>query len=291
MKLSKFMLILPLTALMSMGLIVPLAVEAAPRKELAVNLDGGTTLPPIIPEVDIQNKLEEQVPLDVTFTNAQGETVRLGDILDGDRPVVLQCGYFNCPALCGFVMNGMLDAMKASSLKVGEDYDVISLSISHEEGPELTKLKKQNYIAALGDPEAYSGWHFLTGSEANIRKVTNAVGFGFKYIAHKDEYAHPAALILLTPDGKVARYLFGVKYDPFTYEQSLIDASNGEIGSVWNYFIMTCFIYDETAGQYNWAAMGLMRMAGAVTVLIMVLVIGILLLRGSIVQRRVATVT
>ena len=277
------------TLVLGLGLATETAsAQSAPRPGVPLNLDGQASLktpPPLVEEVEVINRLNEQVPLDVTFTDSNGMKVKLGDIFKGDRPVVLQCGYFNCPSLCGMVLNGLLDAMKSTSLKVGEDYDVISLSISHEEGPELSNLKKMNYVAALGQPEASAGWHFLTGDEAAIRRVTNAVGYGFRYMPRQDEYAHPAVIMILTPKGKVYRYLSGIQYEPSTYHRSLIEASEGQIGTVWDMLLMTCFTYDETAGQYNWYAMGLMRLAGGFTVLVIVVVIGSLLLKGSLAQR------
>lgn len=257
----------------------PVLGQSAPPPKVELDLDG-SSLPPILPEVDIDNKLGNQLPLNHSFRNADGQEVSLQDIFDQGQPVVLQLGYFNCPSLCGFVMNGMMDSMKETSMTPGEDYQVISLSISEQETPELAQLKKANYIAAFGRPEASAGWHFLVGDEKDIRAVTDAVGFGYKYLPSKDQYAHPAAIMILTPDGKVARYLFGVKYDPQTFRLSLVEASDGKVGSTWDKFLMTCFVYDETAGQYNWHAMALMRLAGLLTVVVLCGVIGVMLWVG-----------
>jgi protein SCO1/2 len=169
--------------------------------------------------------------------------------------------------LCGYISRGMVDVFQKQSLKIGSDYDVISLSFDPTETRQLAYLKKQNYIAEYGRADEASGWHFLVGDSANIRRLTEAVGFQYRWIDSAQQYSHPAVLIILTPDGKVSRYLFGVQFDPRTFRLSLVEASDGKIGGIVDDFILTCFQFDGQTGKYALAAVGLMRVAAVIAVL------------------------
>lgn len=224
-------------------------------------------LPAEVREVTIEQKLGAQLPLDATFEDENGNAVRLADYFGKGRPVVLQLGYFDCPMLCGYISRGMVNVFQRLSLKIGTDYDVISLSFDPTETRQLAYLKKQNYIAEYGRPDEAGGWHFLVGDAANIRKVTDAVGFQYRWIESAQQYSHPAALIVLTPEGKVSRYLFGVQFDPKTLRLSLVESSDGKIGTIVDDFILTCFQFDGQTGKYAVAAVGLMRVGAVLAVL------------------------
>lgn len=236
-------------------------------------------------DVRIDQKPGAQVPLNLSFEDERGQTVELGKYFNQGRPVILQLGYFGCPMLCGLVSRGIVDAIKPLPLRAGTDYDVIYLSINPNETSKLAYLKKQSYINELGKPAEAGGWHFLIGQEQNINQVTEAVGWKYKRDEKTGEYAHAAGIIILSPDGKVSRYLNGVLFDPSTLRLSLVEASQGKIGSVMDQFLLVCFHYDASAGKYTMAAVTLMRIGGILTVLVLGLVIS-LLLRREFARRR-----
>ncbi|MBE7486824.1 MAG: hypothetical protein DIKNOCCD_00075 [bacterium] len=225
-------------------------------------------LPPELEGVGVEEKLGNQIPLDAEFLDESGKPIRLRDCFDGKKPVLLTLNYFGCPMLCGLQLNGMLEALKEMSWSPGREFEMITLSFDPNETPILAKNKKQNYLREYGRAEAASGWHFLTGREQNIRALTDAVGFGFKYNEERGEYMHTAALILLTPQGKVSRYLYGVVYEPETIRLSLVEASEGKFINTLDKLILFCYHYDATEGRYSLAAMNLARFIGVITVLV-----------------------
>lgn len=222
-------------------------------------------LPPELEGVGLTEKLGEPLPLDLSFTDENGKPVTLRDYFSSGKPVILNLGYFGCPMLCGLVMNGMTDAMRDLSLTPGTDYTVLSISFDPSETHTLARVKKQNYIRELGKPEAARGWHFLTGSEGNIKAVTDAAGFGFKWIEARREFAHPATIIVLTPDGKLSRYLYGTTFPAQTLRLSLVEAAEGKIGTTLDQFLLFCFQYDSDQHRYAIAAMNFMRLGGFIT--------------------------
>lgn len=224
--------------------------------------------PEEIANVTIVQKLGVSVPLDLEFTDESGKTVKLGDYFNQGRPVILNLGYYQCPMLCGLVLNATLDVAKAMDLKIGKDYDIVTLSFNPSETSTLAKLKKQTYLKQLGQASAEKGWHFLVGKEENIRKLTQTVGFGYRWNDKRKEYVHAAALMILTPEGQMSRYLYGVKYNPSTTRLSLIEASEGNIGDVVDSILLFCFLYDSHKGQYTLAALNIMRAGGVLTVLL-----------------------
>jgi len=239
-------------------------------------------LPAELEGIGITEKLGDALPLDLAFVNEAGKPVTLGELLRPGKPVVLNLGYFGCPMLCGLVMNGMTDAMKETSLMPGEDYIVLSISIDAGETHRLARIKKQNYIREIGRPAASTGWHFLTGSEANIAALTDAAGFHFKWIEDRREFVHAAGVIILTPDGKVSRYLYGTTFPAQTFRLSLVEASEGKIGSALDRFLLFCFQYDGENHRYTLAAVNLVRLGGLMTLLIL----GGLILRSLRRERR-----
>jgi len=210
-----------------------------------------------------------QLPLDVTFEDDSGQTFPLGHFFNHGRPVVLQLGYFSCPMLCGLVSQGMVNALKPIDLRGGKDYDVIFLSIDPGETSSLSFKKKESFIKAMGRPDEAAAWHLLTGKESHIRQVTDAAGFMYKWIEREHQFAHPSGLIILSPDGRISRYLGGVDYDPKTVRYSLIEASQGKVGTLSDTIWLTCFHYDASTGKYTLAATNLVRAGGALTVLVL----------------------
>jgi protein SCO1/2 len=223
--------------------------------------------PDALKGIGIDEKGGSMLPLDAVFKDEKGQVVTLNDYFHHDRPVILQLSYFGCPMLCGLVSNGMVDSLNDLKLEMGKDFDVIDLSFDPTETPTLANLKKQSFLSAYNRPAGAASWHFLTGTQASIDRVTQAVGFQYKWIEEKHQFSHPAALILLAPDGKISRYLYGVKYDPKTLRLSLVEASQGKIGTTVDRVLLTCFHYDAYAGKYNVAAMTIMRIGGVVTVI------------------------
>ena len=227
------------------------------------------TMPPILREVSITQNLNAQIPAGLAFRDENGNTVHLGDYF-GSRPIVLSLVYFNCPALCTEVLNGELHTMQASSLTLGKDYDAISVSFDPKDTPELAKSKRDVYTAQyrqFGRPAAAQNWHFLTGDAASINALTQAVGFHYAYDPAINQYAHAAALMLLTPDGRMSRYFYGVIYPARDFRLGLVDASNGKIGTLTDQAMLFCYQYDPETGKYGVVVMNIVRSGGALTLL------------------------
>jgi protein SCO1/2 len=230
----------------------------------------GEPLPAELEGVGVTEKLADQVPLDLRFQDENGQDVTLAKYFDGARPVILNLGYMGCPMLCGLVANGMVDAMNGMKHTAGEEYTVLSVSIDHTETATLARAKKQGYLRQYQRPAAAQGWHWLTGREDQIRTLTDAVGFGFKWNDKRQEYAHAAVLIVLSPDGRVMRYLYGIQFDPKTLQLSLVEAADGQTGSSLDKFLLFCFHYDAETGRYGPAARNIMKAGGLITVVVIV---------------------
>jgi protein SCO1 len=225
-------------------------------------------LPKQLEGVGITEHPGAQVPLDLEFVAEDGKPVRLRSYFDGKKPVILNLGYYRCPMLCGLVLSGLLQGLKETAWSVGREFEVVTVSIDPLETPTLARLKKESYMAEYGRPGAAAGWHFLTGREESIRKLADAVGFGYRYVPERGEYAHAAVLFMATPDGHIARYLYGVLYAAGTLRMALTEAGQGKVGTTADRILLTCFHYDAEQGRYVVAAMTLMRTGGGVTVLV-----------------------
>lgn len=225
-------------------------------------------LPSYADDADIQENLDAPLPLDLDFVADDGTTVRLGDYFDRRRPVLLTLNYYSCPMLCTLQLNGLVDALKASDWIPGREFELVTVSINPRETHELARLKKQNYIRDYGKPEAAAGWHFLVGRQENITALADTVGFRYEYDEQTGEYAHAAVAYVITPDGRVSRYLYGVQFEPKTLRYSMVEASAGRIGNTLDRLILLCFHYDATRGKYAPAAMNIMRLGGGLTLLI-----------------------
>lgn len=229
--------------------------------------------PKELQDVGIEEKLGATVDQDIHFNDENGKDVTLGKYLNGNKPVILSLAYYNCPGLCNFHLNGMADALKETKVKMGKDFDYVVVSFDSRENSELAKEKKKNYVRAFGDESVADGWHFLTGSQASIASLTKEVGFKFRWDEQAKEFAHASAAILLTPDGKISRYLPGIHFEPKTVQLAVVEASNGTVGTIVDRFMLFCFHYDPKQSKYVVAAMKVMRIAGALTVLILALFI------------------
>lgn len=228
-------------------------------------------LPDGVQGVGVDEKLGAEVPLDLKFRDERGRVVGLAELFDGDRPVLLSLNYSGCPMLCRVQLNGLVAVLKEMKWTTGQEFDVVSVSIDPLETPTQANLTKQRYVKDYGRPEGAGGWKFLTGSEENIRALADAVGFRYKYVESRQEYAHTAALMVCSPEGVVSRYLYGVMFDPQTVRLSLVEASEGKVGSTVDRILLFCFHYDETEGRYGPVARNIMAAGGAVTVLAMFL--------------------
>ncbi len=235
----------------------------------AVQAQRAGELPPVFEGVGIEERLGDYVPADLTFFDETGAEVRLGDFFDGQRPVALNLVYFDCPMLCSLVLDRFTQTLKQMDWAPGGPFEVLTISFAAGETPDLAARAKERYVAALGRPEAASGWHFLTGTEENIQALAGAVGFSFKWVEEAGEYAHPTALILLGGDGKITRYLHGMDYPAADVRKALVEASEGKVGTTVDRVLLYCFRYDPAANSYVPHAVNLMKLGGLLTVLVL----------------------
>lgn len=226
-------------------------------------------MPKQLENVGIKEQLGELLNPNILLKDERGKDVTIGTYLGRSKPVILSLAYFNCPGLCNFHLNGMTDALKETSLRMGKDYEYLVVSFDSKEKSELASQKKQSYVRAFGDSTIADGWHFLTGSEASIAELTQQVGFSFRWDEESNEFAHASAAIMLTPEGKISRYLHGIHFEPKTLRLGLLEASEGAIGTLADRFLLYCFHYDPKQNKYAVAAMSVMRIAGAAMVLIL----------------------
>ncbi len=242
-----------------------------------------TQTPAALRDVGIDEKPGAQLPLDTVFTNEQGQKVTLRDCLANGKPALLQLGYFGCPMLCDLVSQGMLDSMQELDLKIGSDFNVINLSFDPRETKIDAYQKKKGYVQKYARDGAAEGWHFLVGEKESVKAVTDAVGFKYKWVEESQQFSHAAALMVITSDGRLSRYLYGVKFPERTLRLSLVEASQGKIGTTVDRILLLCFHYDSAEGKYTFAAMSLMRLGGVLTLVVM----GSLLIRSFRKERRV----
>ncbi|MCS6953360.1 MAG: SCO family protein [Bryobacterales bacterium] len=229
-------------------------------------LAAQTALPPPLREVGIDQRLNARLPLELTFRDESGAAVALKTYFNR-RPVILSLVYYECPMLCTMVLNGLLKTLRTINLDVGRDFEVLTVSFDPNETHELAAAKKQSYIERYGRPTGAAGWHFLTGDAEAIRQLTQAVGFRYKYDPAANQFAHASAIMVLTPDGRLARYLYGIEYPPRDLRLALVEASAGKIGTPVDQVLLYCFHYDPATGKYSLLVMNVLRAAGIATVL------------------------
>jgi protein SCO1/2 len=222
---------------------------------------------PLPPQsVGFDQNIGTDLPLDATFKDESGKSVHLGDYF-GKKPVVLTFAYFTCPMLCGLTMTGLTGSLKGMSLDVGKDFDVITLSFEPKDTPEMARAKKDNALSRYGRKGTEAGWHFLTGDATQIERVTKAAGFRYEWDEKDKQYAHATGVVVVTPEAKIARYLFGVEYQPRDLRLALVEASENKLGTAVDKLLLLCFHYDPKAGRYGAFAINTMRTAGAVMLL------------------------
>ncbi len=226
-------------------------------------------LPREMQNVGVIEHLNGQVPGDTTFLDENGRPVRLGQYFDGHRPVVLNLAYSRCAMLCNMVLNAAVRGLQETTWSVGEEFDAVTISIDPRETPRAAFERRGRVLTQYNRPSAARGWHFLTGSESQIRRVADAVGFQYRYDRAQDQYAHPAVTMLLTPEGKVARYLYGIQYKPTDVRVGLLEASQGRSISTVERLILYCYHYDPQGQGYVLWAMRVMRLGGVVTLILL----------------------
>ena len=222
--------------------------------------------PPPVKDVGLDQKLGESIPLDLVFKDEAGKDVRLSQYF-GKRPVVLSLVYFNCPMLCGMTTDGLVRSVRALRFEPGTDYEILSVSFDPKETPEMASGKKRTVMAQYGRKSGPGGWHFLTGDAASIAALTKAVGFRYVWDAEQKQFAHATGVTLLTPQGRIARYFFGIEYPAKDLRLALIEASEEKIGNVVDQLLLLCFHYDPKTGRYTATVRNLMRGGAALTLL------------------------
>ncbi len=235
--------------------------------------------PELLKQVGIDQKLNQSIPLNLTFRDENGQTVELAQFF-GQKPVILTLVYYNCPMLCTQVLNGVESGLKELPTDIGKQFEVVTVSIDPAESHVLAKVKQEMYVGMYGRPGAAQGWHFLTGDEPQIKQLADAVGFRYAYDPDTKQFAHASAIIVLTPEGKISRYFYGIQYPSRDLRLGLVEASEGKIGTPVDQVLLFCYHYDPATGKYGLLISHVIQAGGALTVLI--LGIGMLILfRGE----------
>jgi protein SCO1/2 len=234
--------------------------------------------PPLLRDVGLDQRLNQQMPLALTFRDEAGDVVQLGKYFTG-KPVILVLSYYQCPRLCPMVLDGLVRSLRTLTLTVGKEFQVLTVSIDARDTPADATAKKSQYLRQYGRAEAADGWHFLTGEPEAIEPLARAVGFRYAYDAEHDQFAHAAGIMVLTPAGKLARYFYGIEYAPRDLRLSLVEASANKIGSPIDQLLLFCFHYDPATGKYGLLIMNVLRLAGLATVLGLGVGIGIMFWR------------
>jgi protein SCO1/2 len=227
-----------------------------------------STRPPRLENVGIEQRLDAQVPPDLTFLDDAGKAVELGDYF-GHKPMILNLVYYNCTMLCGEAMAGLASAMRLVKFDVGNEFDVITVSFDPRETPEMAAAKKLDYVKRYGRGNAAAGWHFLTGQAESINALTKAVGFQYQYDAKTNQYAHATAIMVLTPQGRISRYFYGVDFPPKDLRMGLVEASQGKIGNAVDAVLLYCYHYNPETGKYGAIVGNILRLAAAATILML----------------------
>ena len=251
---------------------LPLGAQQAGAAGLQPSSDGSTRneRPPILQQVGIDQHLNEQLPLNLHFRDEVGKDVTLGDYFH-ERPVILSLVYYRCPMLCGEVLNGLTSSLNVVRFDLGRDFDVVTVSIDPRETPDVAAKIKEVYLRRYGrhSETSQQGWHFLTGTQDQIDKLAKAVGFRYVYDPRINQYAHASGIQVLTPEGRLSQYYYGIEYSPKDLRLGLIEASKNHIGTVVDKLILYCYHYDPTTGHYGAIAMRVLRISGVVTVLLL----------------------
>jgi protein SCO1/2 len=241
------------------------------------------------PAVGFDQRLSEALPLDVVLRDEQGQEVPVRQFFKG-RPVILTPVYYKCPMLCGLELNGLVRGLRglqmSTGMVAGKDFDIVTYSIDPREKPALAEQKRKQYLAQYGAEGIDDAWHFLTGDEASVKRLSEAIGFRAKFDEATGQYVHAAGIVLCTPEGTISRYLFGVEFAPRDLRLAVLESSAGKIGSLADHVLMFCYRYDPAQGKYGLAILNLLRLSGAVTVIVLGTGIGWMLKREKALQRR-----
>jgi protein SCO1 len=224
--------------------------------------------PPNLQNVGIEQHLDGQVPADLAFVDDAGRAVKLGDYF-GKKPLILNLVYYNCTMLCGEALAGLSSAMRLVKFDVGNEFDVITVSFDARETPEMAAAKKVDYVRRYGRANAAAGWHFLTGQPDAINALTKAVGFQYQYDSKSNQFAHATAIMVLTPEGRISRYFYGVDFPPKDLRMGLVEASQGKIGNAVDAVLLYCYHYDPETGKYGAMVANILRLAAAATILLL----------------------
>lgn len=226
-------------------------------------------IPEPLKKVGIEQKLGEQLPLETKFKDENGNIVALGDYFKSGRPVIVTLVYYDCPMLCNQVLNGLTGSLKGISLDAGKDFDVVAISFDAKEfdKPEIAKNKKASYMERYGRPGTEQGFHFLTGEQASIDAVTNAVGFTYEWDEASEQFAHASAIMIATPQGVLSKYFYGIDYAPRDVRLGLVESAENKVGGVTDQLLLYCFHYDPSTGKYGLAVLRIMRGAAVATLL------------------------
>lgn len=266
------------------GLLAPAVAFAGPVPPGAIAERTDPT-PRGLEKVDVTERLGTDLPRGLAFKDELGRPVKLGDYFDGKRPVILTFNYSDCPMLCSLMLNGFVASLKGIDYVPGKEFRVVTVSIDHEETTDRARQTKNRYLRDLGKPEAAEGWHFLTTDEATVAAYAKALGFGYFYNQERKEWAHPSAMAIASPDGKLVRYLYGIEYPKSSLRLALLEASQGKIGNPFDRLVLYCFHYDSAAGKYAPKAANIMRVGGAISVLVLLGFLTVLL-RAELKKRK-----
>jgi len=229
----------------------------------------GNGLPEALQKIGIEQRLGDQLPLETEFKSEDGQVIKLGRIFESGRPVILAFVYYECPMLCNEVLNGLSGSLKGISLDAGKDFDVVAISFDARENdkPDLAKNKKAAYMERYGRPGSEKGWHFLTGTQASIDAVTKAAGFGFRWDEKSEQFAHAGGVMLVTPQGKMSRYFYGIDYSPRDLKLGVMESAENRVGNAADQMLLYCYHYDPATGKYGLAILSIIRIGAVLTLL------------------------
>jgi protein SCO1/2 len=259
-----------LVAVLALGLgVMGVEVRAQQQPGLpgTMGMTGGivaSNVPPQFKEVTFRQQLGERLPLDATFRDEDGQAVTLGQFF-GSKPVLLAFVYYQCPLLCSQVMNGISSALKVMPFTPGEEFEVVLVSFDPRDTPEAANAKKRAHLLHWNRQDTAAGWHFLTGDEATIKRVTAAAGFSYTWDPPSKQFAHVSGVLTLTPDGRLSRYFYGVEYSPKELRLALVESGAGKVGSVVDELLLYCFQYDPESGRYGAIVLNMIRLGGLLT--------------------------
>ncbi|QSQ23415.1 SCO family protein [Pyxidicoccus parkwayensis] len=250
-----------LTAALVLGTALSASAMPGAGKVPRAIIEAQQDLPPQVKGVDVEEHLGEPLPLDARFTDEEGREVKLGDVLSKTKPTLLTLVYYNCPMLCNLVLNGQVKGMQELGLELGQDYEAVTVSIDPEDTPAESLNRRRRHLQSMGKPER-APWHFLTGSDAEIHRLADAVGFKYTYDASTKQYAHPAVVQVITPEGSISRYLYGTTFPPKDMKLALLEAAGGRVGTSFDRVVMSCFKYDTASKRYGFYIFGFIRLGG-----------------------------